>query len=75
MTAVLVHGAPDTFRVWDPVHSHMERMDAMAIALPGFDSPVPDGFNASKEVYLDWSPISRKLEPLWISSDTTGDVS
>ena len=53
MPAVLVYGAPDTIRLWDGVRSHLARKDIVALALPGFDSPVPAGVDESKEIYLD----------------------
>ena len=54
MTAVLVHGVPDTFHVWDAVRSHLTRTDVDTPALPGFGRPVPDGFDCSKEAYAAW---------------------
>lgn len=54
MPAVLVHGVPDIAPMWDPMRSHLERPDVVALALPGFGSPVPDGFDATKEAYADW---------------------
>lgn len=54
MPAVLVHGVADTHHIWDAVRSRLDRSDIVALALPGFASPVPDGFDASKEAYLDW---------------------
>ena len=54
MPAVLVHGVPDTFRMWDPLRAHLSRTDIVAPALPGFGAPVPDGFDATKEAYADW---------------------
>ena len=54
MPAVLVHGVPDTSRLWDRVRQHLKRTDVIALKLPGFDSPVPDGFSATKEEYVEW---------------------
>lgn len=54
MPVVFVHGVPDTHRVWHHVISRLDRDDVVTLSLPGFDSPVPDGFNASKEAYLEW---------------------
>jgi pimeloyl-ACP methyl ester carboxylesterase len=42
MPAVLVHGFPDTYRVWDRVRKHLKRTDVLALELPGFGCPVPD---------------------------------
>jgi pimeloyl-ACP methyl ester carboxylesterase len=54
MPAVLVHGVPDTPVMWDRVRSHLQRTDVVTPHFPGFDAPVPDGFDASKEAYVDW---------------------
>jgi pimeloyl-ACP methyl ester carboxylesterase len=54
MAVVLVHGVPDTHRLWDKVRSHLTRRDVLAPSLPGFDSAVPPGFAATKEAYVDW---------------------
>ena len=60
MPAVFIHGVPDTYRVWEPVHPHLDRSDTVTLALPGFDSPLPDGFKATREEYVDW--IIAQLE-------------
>jgi pimeloyl-ACP methyl ester carboxylesterase len=70
MTAVFVHGVPDTHRVWDPVLEHIERRDVLAVDLPGFDSPVPAGFGATKEEYVAW--LIAELEKLEGPSDLVG---
>lgn len=54
MPAVLVHGVADTHELWDPVRGHLPRDDLVALDLPGFGCPVPRGFRATKEDYLDW---------------------
>jgi pimeloyl-ACP methyl ester carboxylesterase len=54
MPAVLVHGVPDTYREWDRVRAHLSRDDVVTPNLPGFGSPRPDGFAATKEAYADW---------------------
>lgn len=54
MTAVFVHGVPDTHHVWDDVIHHLKRTDVVALSLPGFGTPVPPGFAATKEAYVDW---------------------
>ncbi len=60
MPAIFIHGVPDTYRVWNRVLQQLSRSDVVALALPGFDSPVPAGFTATKEEYVDW--IIRQLE-------------
>ena len=54
MPAVFVHGVPDTQRVWDAVISRLGRKDVVTLSLPGFCCPLPDGFAATKEAYVDW---------------------
>ncbi|MET9111437.1 alpha/beta fold hydrolase [Streptomyces zhihengii] len=64
--AVLVHGVPDTHRVWDGVRRHLSRSDILAWDLPGFGAPRPDGFDSSKESYVDWliARIEQVGEPV-----------
>src|SRR2546426_8616256 len=54
MPAVLVHGVPDTHRLWDRMRGQLARRDVIAVSLPGFDAPVPAGFVPTKEAYVDW---------------------
>ena len=66
MPAVLVHGVPDTYRLWDKLRSHLAQRDVLAPALPGFGCPAPSGFTATKEAYVDWlaTEIERIGEPV-----------
>ncbi len=54
MTAVFVHGVPETPEVWRPLVSHLERDDVALLQLPGFGCPLPEGFDASMQAYADW---------------------
>jgi pimeloyl-ACP methyl ester carboxylesterase len=54
MPVVFIHGVPDTERVWNPVISRLARKDVLTLSLPGFGSPLPEGFSATKESYVDW---------------------
>lgn len=54
MTAVFVHGVPETPSVWRPVVSHLERDDVALLQLPGFGCPLPDGFDATMHSYAAW---------------------
>jgi pimeloyl-ACP methyl ester carboxylesterase len=54
MPAVLVHGVPETPAIWDGLRSHLGRDDVVAVQLPGFGCPRPEGFGATKEEYVDW---------------------
>lgn len=60
MPVVFVHGVPDTGRVWDRVRQRLPQADMVALALPGFGCPVPQGFGATKEEYVAW--IIDRLE-------------
>src|SRR3712207_3129966 len=66
MPAVLVHGVADTHRLWNPLREHLQRSDVIAVSLPGFDAPIPDGFDSSKEAYVQWliEEIERIGEPV-----------
>ncbi len=70
MPAVFVHGVPDTFRVWDLLREHLSRKDVIALALPGFNAPLPATFNATKEEYANW--IIRQLEDIGEPVDLVG---
>jgi pimeloyl-ACP methyl ester carboxylesterase len=54
MPAVFVHGVPDTHRVWNPLLASLRRKDVVTLSLPGFGSPLPEGFTPVKEQYVDW---------------------
>jgi pimeloyl-ACP methyl ester carboxylesterase len=54
MPAVLVHGVPDTARLWNGVRTHLARTDVITPMLPGFAAPLPRGFTATKDDYVDW---------------------
>src|SRR5215216_3045053 len=54
MPVVLVHGVPETPAVWGPLRAHLHRADVVALQLPGFGCPRPEGFGATKEEYVAW---------------------
>ena len=66
MSAVLVHGVPDTHRLWDKLRSHLSRRDVLAPSLPGFGVPTPPGFQPTKETYVEWliEEVERVGEPV-----------
>lgn len=70
MTAVFVHGVPDTHRVWNDVIHHLKRTDVVALSLPGFGEPVPDGWTATKEDYVAW--LIQQLETFEEPVDIVG---
>lgn len=53
---LFLHGVPDTPAMWDPLISELGLGDDVisAPAMPGFVEPLPEGFDASKEAYVDW---------------------
>lgn len=53
---VFVHGVPDTPRLWKPLVAalSLQTEDYRAPALPGFGTPVPDGFACTKDAYADF---------------------
>src|SRR5688572_14123421 len=54
MPAVLVHGVPETSALWDDLVPLLGRDDIVTLQLPGFGTPRPAGFGATKEEYVDW---------------------
>jgi pimeloyl-ACP methyl ester carboxylesterase len=70
MPAVLVHGVPDTHRLWDRLRAHLRRRDVTAVSLPGFGTAVPPGFVPTKEAYVDW--LVREIERLGTPVDLVG---
>ena len=70
MPAVLVHGVPDTHRMWNPLRSQLKRTDVIAVSLPGFGVPVPRGFTATKEAYVDW--LIGEIDAIGVPVDLVG---
>ena len=70
MPVVLVHGVPDTPRLWDRVRERLGRADVLTPQLPGFGCPVPAGFDCTKEAYADW--LTKQLESLREPVDLVG---
>ena len=54
MTIVLVHGNPETAAIWGPLRAVLGRDDVVALSPPGFGAPVPDGFGATSDDYVEW---------------------
>jgi pimeloyl-ACP methyl ester carboxylesterase len=65
VTVVLVHGLPETREIWEPLREVLDR-DSIALALPGFGTPHPNGFSATKDAYANWlgETLSRVDEPV-----------
>jgi pimeloyl-ACP methyl ester carboxylesterase len=53
MTVVFVHGVPETSALWNGVRANLDG-DALALDLPGFGTPRPAGFGATKDEYARW---------------------
>lgn len=53
---VFLHGVPDTPALWGPVISHLGLPDEVihTPSMPGFGTEIPQGFDCTKEVYVDW---------------------
>lgn len=60
MTAVFVHGVPETTVVWEPLVRELDRGDVELLSLPGFGRPLPVGFVPTKESYAAW--LASELE-------------
>jgi pimeloyl-ACP methyl ester carboxylesterase len=50
---VFVHGVPETAAIWRKVRALVDG-ESVALALPGFGNPRPDGFGARKDDYARW---------------------
>ncbi|HUS60934.1 MAG TPA: alpha/beta hydrolase, partial [Acidimicrobiales bacterium] len=50
---IFLQGVPETAAIWDKVRRAINR-DSMALALPGFGCPRPDGFAGGKDDYVEW---------------------
>src|SRR5262245_37896979 len=53
MVVVLVHGFPETARIWDPLRNALDR-ESVALSMPGFGVPRPAGFTGTKDAYAQW---------------------
>ncbi len=62
---VFVHGVPETASIWNGVRDVISR-ESVALSLPGFGCPRPDGFAATKDDYVDWlvTELDRIDEPV-----------
>ncbi|HUR76580.1 MAG TPA: alpha/beta hydrolase [Acidimicrobiales bacterium] len=62
---VLLHGVPETADIWADVRAHLDEA-SIALQLPGFGCPRPDGFSATKDAYVDWilEELSQIEEPI-----------
>jgi pimeloyl-ACP methyl ester carboxylesterase len=62
VTAVFVHGNPETAAIWGPLLRELGRDDSVTLSPPGFGAPVPDGFGATGDDYRAW--LVHELEQM-----------
>lgn len=76
MPVVLVHGVPDTHRLWDKLRTHLARRDVLAPDMPGFGVATPPGFVPTKESYVDWlvGELERVGEPVDLVGHDWGSI-
>jgi pimeloyl-ACP methyl ester carboxylesterase len=53
MTSVFVHGVPETAAIWNDLRGRLQG-HSIALELPGFGTPRPDGFAATMDGYTGW---------------------
>jgi pimeloyl-ACP methyl ester carboxylesterase len=53
VSVVFVHGVPETAALWDGVRNRIDR-ESVALTMPGFGTPRPEGFGATKDDYAAW---------------------
>jgi pimeloyl-ACP methyl ester carboxylesterase len=70
MTAVFVHGNPETAAVWDPLLAELGRDDVVRLSPPGFGAPLPPGFDATVGAYRAW--LTAELEVIGEPVDLVG---
>jgi pimeloyl-ACP methyl ester carboxylesterase len=76
MTAVLVHGVPETAAVWGPLATLLTGHEVVALGLPGFGTPLPDGFDPTMEAYAVWlrSRIDAMSGPVHLVTHDWGAI-
>jgi len=48
-----VHGVPETASIWRKVQAAVDQ-ESVALSLPGFGCPIPQGFGGTKDDYAAW---------------------
>jgi len=66
---VFLHGVPETAAIWDGIRSRIDG-PSVALALPGFGCPRPEGFAATKDAYVDW--VVAELDAIGEPVDLVG---
>ncbi len=72
MTTALIHGVPETPAIWDNLRGALDLPEVVALRLPGFGCALPDGFDATKEAYVEW--LAVELERLAAEGGAPVDV-
>lgn len=70
MTAVLVHGNPETSAIWLPLVEALGDRDVVLLSPPGFGAPLPADFPATFLAYRDW--LEAQLEDFEEPVDLVG---
>lgn len=70
MVAAFVHGNPETAAIWGPLLAELGLDQAVTLSPPGFGAPVPDGWPATRQAYLDW--LVSELESIGEPVDLVG---
>lgn len=70
MTAVFVHGNPESAAIWEPLLKELGRDDTLRLSPPGFGAPLPAGFECSIAGYHAW--LLAELEALDEPADLVG---
>lgn len=62
--------------LWDDVRGVLQRKDVVAQSMPGFGTPIPNGFDATKEAYLAWliDEVEKVGEPVDIVGHDWGSL-
>lgn len=69
MPVLLVHGFPETSKVWRPLAEVLDR-DVVTVEIPGLGAPRAEGFTASKDAYAGW--LAETLQGLDGPVDVVG---
>jgi len=70
VTAVFVHGNPETAAVWRHLLGELGQVDAVTVSPPGFGGPIPDGFGSTADEYLSW--LTAEVEAFGEPVDLVG---
>ena len=66
---VFVHGVPETAAIWRKVRDAIDH-ESVALSMPGFGCPVPEGFGGSMDDYASW--LSSALDEIERPIDLVG---